>query len=260
MTMNNKETASRFFDSVADSYLGENYLSLAGKYPTLMIRHLRILNLIPEETGTVLDAGCGSGALLHDLTLNGHRAIGFDISPQMIQAARGDNVLSPRKRCDMLLNDLEQMPLRDGSVDVFTAAGVIEYLPRDSQALSEVSRILKPGGVAIITLTNATTPLWLAETILKKLGVWGAIYTRLKRGESFPEARVHVPNRFSWLASLQGLKEVHREYFHFTPLPFPLDNVFKEPSIKKGLEMERLSKTRWGFLGRGCILKYVKAA
>ena len=260
MTMTNKETATRFFDSVAENYLGENYLSLAGKYPTLMIRHLRMLNMMPEVTGTALDAGCGSGVFLRDLTLNGHRAIGFDISPQMIQAAKMDNGLSPGRRCDMLLSDLEQIPLRDGSVDVFTAAGVIEYLPRDSQALSEVSRILKLGGVAIITLTNATTPLWVAETILKKLGVWGAVYTHIKKGESFPAARVHVPNRFSREASLHGLKEAHREYFHFTPLPFPLDNVFKEYSIKKGLEMERLSKTRWGFLGRGCILKYVKAA
>jgi ubiquinone/menaquinone biosynthesis C-methylase UbiE len=260
MTVTNKEIASRFFDSVAKSYLGENYLSLVGKYPTLMIRRLRILNMLPEEDGTALDAGCGSGILLNDLARNGYRAIGFDISPRMIQAARAGGGLPPVGRCDMLLNDLEQIPLRGGSVDVFTAAGVMEYLPRDSQALSEVSRILRPGGVAIITLTNATTPLWLVETALKKLGVWGAVYTRLKRGESFPVARVHVPNRFSRLASLHGLKEVHREYFHFTPLPFPLDNVFKEQSIRRGLEMERLSTTRWGFLGRGCILKYVKAA
>lgn len=259
MTMSNKKTASRYFDSVAEDY-GENYLSPRGKYPTLLIRRLRMLNMMPEEPGTALDAGCGPGMLLSDFILNGHRAIGFDISPQMIHAARENNELFTGERCDMLLNDLEQIPLRDGSVDVFTAAGVLEYLPRDNQALSEVSRILRPGGVAIITVTNATTPLWVAETLLKILGVWGVVYTRIKRGESFPAARVHVPSRFSREASLHGLKEVHREYFHFTPLPFPLDNVFKEYSIKKGLEMERLSKTRWGFLGRGCILKYVKAA
>jgi hypothetical protein len=98
------------------------------------------------------------------------------------------------------------------------------------------------------------------ETILKQLGFWGLVYTLIKGGKRFPHTRVHVPTWFSKKAAKYGLNEVHKEFFHFTPLPFPLDNVFKGYSIKKGLEMERLSETRWGFLGRGCILKYVKAA
>lgn len=252
----NKESTGRYFDSRAPNYLEENY-GETQKYPTLQIRHRHLLEMAGKGGGFALDAGCGSGALLIDISAGGRLTLGFDIAPKMLGAARWAFRDGTGEEALLSLNDLEAMPYRDDSFDLVTCAGVVEYLDDDEAALEEISRVLRRGGTALISVTNASTPLWITETVLKLLGAWRQVYSSIKGGEPFPRARVHVPSRFSWKASRYGLREVDRVYFHFSPLPFPLDNVFMRLCREPGLRMERYSRSMWGFLGRGCILKFV---
>ena len=254
---NNKETAEMYFSSRAPSYLKEYYGNLGEKYPALLVRHRYIMEMIGETGGLALDAGCGSGALLTDLHSCGIQGLGFDLSPEMLNAARENSVKDSGEKVPLVLCDLESIPFRDSFFDLITCAGVIEYLGNDDAAMEEVSRVLMKGGAALISVTNAATPLWLAETVLKIVGVWGYIHSFLTGGKLFPNTRVHVPDRFSKKAVLHGLNEIDRAYFHFSPLPFPLDCVFKGFSRDWGLKMEALSRSPWRFLGRGCVLKFI---
>jgi len=215
--------------------------------------------MVGDNEGSALDIGCGSGAMLLDLASMGMTAVGFDISPLMLRAA--DNLFKAHNKggADLSLNDIENIPYGDEAFNLVVCSGVIEYLRRDDAALQEISRVLKPEGHAIITVTNSTTPFWAIETLMKRLRIWGPAVSRIKGGEPFPRTRVHSPSNLSRKAKLLGLEETDRTYFHFTPLPFPLDMVFVNVSKRVGMKMESLSRSRLGFLGHGCVLKYRKS-
>ena len=51
-----------------------------------------------------------------------------------------------------LQGDVETLPLKDSSVDVLICLGVITYLKSEDSALRELERVLKPGGVLIISI------------------------------------------------------------------------------------------------------------
>ncbi len=214
--------------------------------------------MVGDDEGPALDMGCGSGAMLLDLASRGVAAVGFDISPLMLRAA--DNLFKAHGgRADLSLNDIENTPYGDGAFSLVVCSGVIEYLRRDDAALREMSRVLRPGGHAIITVTNSTTPFWALETLMKRLEMWGQAVSWIKGGEPFPRTRAHSSSSLSRKAKRFGLEETERAYFHFTPLPFPLDMVFVNASRRAGLKMESLSRSRLGFLGHGCVLKYMKS-
>ncbi|ANP53365.1 ubiquinone/menaquinone biosynthesis C-methylase UbiE [Streptomyces griseochromogenes] len=94
----------------------------------------------------VLDAGCGTGRALPPL----RAAVGFsgtvtgvDLTPAMLQAA----VRAGRDRDGrLLLADVAALPLRSGSLDAVFAAGLIAHLPRPSENLCELARVVRPGG------------------------------------------------------------------------------------------------------------------
>jgi SAM-dependent methyltransferase len=244
---------------MADDYYRENYSQPGDRYPALYIRHRRIIEMVGNNEGPALDIGCGSGAMLLDLASRGLTAVGFDISPLMLRAA--DNLFKAHNkgRADLSLNDIENIPYGDEAFSLVVCAGVIEYLRRDDVALREISRVLKPEGKAIITVTNSTTPFWALETLMKRLGMWGQAVSWVKGGEPFPRTKVHSPSSLSRKAKRLGLEETDRAYFHFTPIPFPMDMVLVNESRRAGLKMESLSRSRLGFLGHGCILKYRKS-
>ncbi|MGC8556306.1 MAG: class I SAM-dependent methyltransferase [Conexivisphaera sp.] len=95
----------------------------------------------------VLDAGCGTGILLRRL---GVLSVGLDISPSMLRvAARG------RGR-ELVLGDMERMPFRSDSfwtVYSITAVQLSEDLER---ALSEIARVVKAGGIVVVSAHRAT--------------------------------------------------------------------------------------------------------
>jgi ubiquinone/menaquinone biosynthesis C-methylase UbiE len=49
--------------------------------------------------------------------------------------------------------DLQSLPFADASYDVLLASNVFDYIPDDTKAISEIRRILKPNGVAILTVS-----------------------------------------------------------------------------------------------------------
>jgi hypothetical protein len=60
--------------------------------------------------------------------------------------------------------DATRMPFADGSFDQVIAAEVLEHIPADQAAMNEIARVLRPGGVAAVTV-----PAWLPERICWRL-------------------------------------------------------------------------------------------
>lgn len=100
----------------------------------------------------ILDVGCGTGMLLEDLSERGN-AVGLDFSTLALNycKTRGLNKLGRADGCFL--------PIKSNSVDIITALDLIEHVKDDHGLMNEFQRVLKPGGVAIMSVP-AHKSLW----------------------------------------------------------------------------------------------------
>ncbi len=98
--------------------------------------------------GPICDLGCGPGQIARYLHRTGVATLGVDLSPKMITEARHLNPEIEFHQGDMLA-----LPEADHSWGGIAAFYCIIHIPRERvvRALSEMRRVLKPGGVLLIT-------------------------------------------------------------------------------------------------------------
>ncbi|MBI3506479.1 MAG: class I SAM-dependent methyltransferase [Proteobacteria bacterium] len=102
----------------------------------------------------VLDLGSGTGANLRLLQARGiSRLVGVDAS---LTAAR---YCKAKEFAPVLIGNAEKLPFADGSFDLILAMDVLEHVEDDARGASEIFRLLRPGGVAIVTVP-AFRSLW----------------------------------------------------------------------------------------------------
>ena len=99
-----------------------------------------------------LDLGCGTGELCRRLTGCGARLLGVDHDPLMLQWAR-ERVI-PGLPVNLLAADAACLPCDGGSVNGVVAASLTGCLDDAGPLMSELSRILAPGGYAALSFTN----------------------------------------------------------------------------------------------------------
>jgi ubiquinone/menaquinone biosynthesis C-methylase UbiE len=251
----------------AREYHEQNYLN-EGEYLPLRYRQLYIERMIEElrlvAGAKVLDVGCGPGELVLHLLRQGYDALGIDISPAMIQEAVGtlrSNGLDAANRFSV--GDIEHLEFPDGFFDVVVAAGVIEYQKTDGPTLAEMNRVIKRGGHLILNVTNRYSYTTLFETPyrwLKKssvgLATLGGIKRLMGREEvhEFPDRRTHSPAGFDRALSEFGFMKVRHNYFHFSPLPIPFDNLLRFLCQPVGRRMESFTSSPLGSLGGGYLV------
>lgn len=99
------------------------------------------------KTEQIIDIGCGTGINLDILKNYGKRIIGVDNSEVAISYAK------ERGYEDILLvNDISKLPYSDNTTGIITMLDVLEHLPEENKALKECHRILKNGGLLIVTV------------------------------------------------------------------------------------------------------------
>jgi arsenite methyltransferase len=97
----------------------------------------------------VIDLGCGAGIdtlLAARLVSPGGRAIGLDTLPEMLAQADANARGAAVANVEWLRGELESIPLPDAGVDVAISNGVLNLSPRKGRAMSEIFRVLRPGG------------------------------------------------------------------------------------------------------------------
>lgn len=114
----------------------------------------------PITEGRLLDIGCGTGYLLKILERNWD-VYGVDISLRAVEMAKSKGLKKIR------LASIENLPFGNNFFDVILVLDVIEHVQNDRLALSEVYRVLKPGGIAIFN-TPAFQFLWSYHDISAK--------------------------------------------------------------------------------------------
>ncbi len=115
------------------------------EYPFLLTRYL--LGLFGIHKGAkLLDAGCGRGDFSRGFQEVGLEVFGCDISPN---AAKG--VLDKVETCNF---DKDPLPYADNSFDVVYSKSLLEHLHNPDFFLTEVRRILKPGGLCLMLVPD----------------------------------------------------------------------------------------------------------
>lgn len=96
----------------------------------------------------MLDAGCGYGEWVAFLVQEGYRAEGLDYSPELIARLRAEYPTHTWYQ-----GSIQDMPLPSGSYDAIISWGVVEHDEAGpGAALAEYLRVLRGGGVAVITV------------------------------------------------------------------------------------------------------------
>jgi 2-polyprenyl-3-methyl-5-hydroxy-6-metoxy-1,4-benzoquinol methylase len=124
-----------------------------------------------------LDAGCGTGTLTRFLAEKGCSITGLDAAPQMIEMAQGQTKGHPqreRMRFEVAgrnsAGTIEHLPNAAASLDGILCSSVLEYMPDAEQLVAEFARVLKPGGMLLISVPNARSVVRRAQVGFYRLG------------------------------------------------------------------------------------------
>ena len=94
----------------------------------------------------LLDCGCGTGYNLRNLLRPYGRAYGFDLSEDSMRRGRAAGL-------PIVRGNVQQIPFHSGCFDVATSLDVLQSVPDDRRALTEIARVLKPGGHVVLNLS-----------------------------------------------------------------------------------------------------------
>ena len=179
-----EERVQHIFGTIAEQYKKFNAFSSFGLYKGWLRKTVDAANLTPESD--LLDLAGGTGDVSY---MAAHRNPPAhiqltDFVPEMLDVAKerlkaGENCGIP---FDFEVVDAQNVPYADNSYDAVTMAYGIRNIPDRMKALSEVHRVLKPGGTfACLEFSTPPNALWRAlyHVYLKvMIPFWGWLFTR----------------------------------------------------------------------------------
>lgn len=116
-------------------------------------RYRAVIDLLrPEPAGPGVDIGCGDGALTARLARPGGSVVGVEAEAEALAWARRMTArAAPRRRPAWARGSALALPLGDGSCAWAVLADVIEHVERPAALLAEAARVVRPGGLVVVT-------------------------------------------------------------------------------------------------------------
>jgi ubiquinone/menaquinone biosynthesis C-methylase UbiE len=99
---------------------------------------------------TVVDLGCSVGWFVEEAAVAGATPVGVDIDAPGLAIARRER----DPRCSFVSTDGSALPFEDESIDVIVFNHIYEHVVDPDAVMSEIRRVLKPGGIAYLGLGN----------------------------------------------------------------------------------------------------------
>lgn len=147
----------RFYDYYAKvSQSNESLQRFASIYNCV----LRIVqrNRSLAEALEIADIGCGAGTQCLIWAKSGHYVHGLDVNEPLVELAR-ERAAQAGYSIDFRVGSAVQLPWPDNSMNVCLVLELLEHVAEWKPCLNEFVRILRPGGVLVLTTTNWLCPL-----------------------------------------------------------------------------------------------------
>ena len=150
----------------------------------------------------LLDIGCGGGFLTEEYARLGCQVTGMDISPQSIAAAQA-HAQKENLSINYQVGSATDLDFIPGSIDIVSCCDVLEHIPDWKDVISEIARVLKPGGLFLFDTINRTEKSWatmifgLQEWSFSKLfppdtHIWGMFITPEELIKALKAQRIRV--------------------------------------------------------------------
>lgn len=149
-----KALIRRAFDRAAPTYDGA-----AALQEEVGRRLMERLHLMRSRPGTILDLGCGTGLGvkgLHSL-YRGARVTALDLSEAMLHRTRNRLGWRWRSRWSLVCGDQESLPFASGTFDLIFSNLSLQWCTDTDGTLSELLRVLRPGGALMFTTFGPDT-------------------------------------------------------------------------------------------------------
>jgi SAM-dependent methyltransferase len=181
--MTKSETKS-YYDDFSGWYERERHHGYHAMLDELQLEIIRPL----ARDRQVLEVGCGTGLIMRGIADEAASLFGVDISPGMLQPAR-------ERGLDVIQGSAEALPVADESVDLVYSFKVLAHVPDIRRALSEILRVLRPGGRMVVDFYNTIS----LRSMAKHLSAPGRISSDRTEAEVYTrwdtprEAAAHLP-------------------------------------------------------------------
>ncbi len=196
----------------------------------------RLIDRYAPRGGFALDLGCGPGIFSFMLAQHCERVIGVDGSAEMVakcelqRSERGVANVSFRQG---LLPDVDEAALQ--GADMLISSSVIEYVPDLSATLALFARLLKPGGLLILSMPNVLSLSRLQQRVKYRLTGEPAVYAHIKHFSS--------PRGLSRRLRPHGFELLEKHYYtHFTRIAKTLHAVHAPRRLSEDLFVVVLRK------------------
>ena len=137
---------SRFYDSIASDFdVIMNHYDLQRRLEVIFDELLSGKDL---KGCRLLDAGCGTGYFSKRSLASGANVISVDIGVNLLHEARKKGATKP------VASDITKLAFADNTFDVVISSECIEHTPSPANAVSELARVLRPGGTLVLTCPN----------------------------------------------------------------------------------------------------------
>jgi ubiquinone/menaquinone biosynthesis C-methylase UbiE len=156
--MDAKELNAIVHDREAAFYDDRFLISYDRRIGRDVARDLRRATGGPVRARRALDLACGTGYAAIGLAAAGLAGSvhACDLSLRMLERCR-DNANGAGANVALALSDAERLPYADDAFDLVVARGALHHVPSPLRTLTEIRRVLEPGGVAVV-LAEPTTP------------------------------------------------------------------------------------------------------
>src|SRR5215831_7588185 len=134
-----------------------------------IVRKRHVMGLFDKAGGRFLDAGCGTGDFIPDLIARKGQVTALDFAEDMIEQSRARMAHKQLEaQVTFSVGDVTSLDCNDNYFDAIIGVGLIEYLTDYRAALREFYRVLKPGGIVIVTVPSIVSPFMAYETLVPK--------------------------------------------------------------------------------------------
>lgn len=151
---------NQLFDNWVDPYEAW-FATPLGQVIKQVELELLLAHLAPKQGEQILDVGCGTGIFSAPLVEAGASLTGLDISLPMLQGAR--QRLASEQFCAA---DMLSLLFADNQFDKCVSVTALEFVADGKQALAELLRVTRPGGLVVVTTLNSLSP-WAQRRLAK---------------------------------------------------------------------------------------------